>query len=355
LLRVRQPISCCARHKFEMKPSLKEQLETVRAELGVPALGALVGDSRGVRAFASVGVRRAGTEDPIRPDDPFHIGSCTKAMTATVAARLVEQGKLRWETTLAEAFPQLKQAIHSDYHTVTLRQLLYHRAGLPEDRTPDPALFLRLRSLEGEMRRQRLEATKWVLERTPAATPDTHFAYSNFGYMVAGAMLEQVAQRSWEQLLQEHLFKPLRMRAAGFGPPKQVAGHNGKPPQPRQFDNPPVLGPAGRVHCSLRDWAAFARLHLRGARGEKTTLLRPESFAALHADPYRQGYAMGWGVRQMDTKRILLHAGSNTLWFAVMQLEPERDRFCLCAANWGHADATNAVLTLIQSLSAQAG
>ena len=338
-----------------MKPSLKEQLETVRAELGVPALGALVGDSRGVRAFASVGVRRAGTEDPIRPDDPFHIGSCTKAMTATVAARLVEQGKLRWETTLAEAFPQLKQAIHSDYHTVTLRQLLYHRAGLPEDRTPDPALFLRLRSLEGEMRRQRLEATKWVLERTPAATPDTHFAYSNFGYMVAGAMLEQVAQRSWEQLLQEHLFKPLRMRAAGFGPPKQVAGHNGKPPQPRQFDNPPVLGPAGRVHCSLRDWAAFARLHLRGARGEKTTLLRPESFAALHADPYRQGYAMGWGVRQMDTKRILLHAGSNTLWFAVMQLEPERDRFYLCAANWGHADATNAVLTLIQSLSAQAG
>jgi len=337
-----------------MKPSLKEQLESIRAETGVPALGALVGDSRGVRAFASVGVRRAGTEDPIRPDDPFHIGSCTKAMTATVAARLVEQGKLRWETTLAEAFPQLKQAIHSDYHTVTLRQLLYHRAGLPEDRTPDPALFLRLRSLEGEMRRQRLEATKWVLERTPAATPDTHFAYSNFGYMVAGAMLEQVAQRSWEQLLQEHLFKPLRMRAAGFGPPKQVAGHNGKPPQPRQFDNPPVLGPAGRVHCSLRDWAAFARLHLRGARGEKTTLLRPESFAALHADPYRQGYAMGWGVRQMDTKRILLHAGSNTLWFAVMQLEPERDRFYLCAANWGHADATNAVLTLIQSLSTQA-
>ena len=337
-----------------MKPSLKEQLESIRAEFGVPALGALVGDSRSVRAFASVGVRRAGTEDPIRPDDPFHIGSCTKAMTATVAARLVEQGKLRWETTLAEAFPQLKQAIHSDYHTVTLRQLLYHRAGLPEDRTPDPALFLRLRSLEGEMRRQRLEATKWVLERTPAATPDTHFAYSNFGYMVAGAMLEQVAQRSWEQLLQEHLFKPLRMRAAGFGPPKQVAGHNGKPPQPRQFDNPPVLGPAGRVHCSLRDWAAFARLHLRGARGEKTTLLRPESFAALHADPYRQGYAMGWGVRQMDTKRILLHAGSNTLWFAVMQLEPERDRFYLCAANWGHADATNAVLTLIQSLSTQA-
>jgi len=49
-----------------MKPSLKEQLETVRAELGVPALGALVGDSRSVRAFASVGVRRAGSQGRMR-------------------------------------------------------------------------------------------------------------------------------------------------------------------------------------------------------------------------------------------------------------------------------------------------
>ena len=275
-------------------------------------------------------------------------------MTATVAARLVEQGKLRWETTLAEAFPSLRRAIHSDYHAVTLRQLLYHRAGLPEDRTPDPVLFLRLRRLEGDTRRQRLEATRWVLEKQPASAPETQFAYSNFGYIVAGAMLEQAAQRSWEELMREYLFKPLRMRTAGFGAPQQVAGHNGKPPQSQTLDNPPVLGPAGTVHCSMRDWAAFARLHLRGARGEKTAMLRPESFATLHADSYQQGYAMGWGVRQMDTKRILLHAGSNTLWFAVIQLEPARDRFYLCAANWGHADATNAVLTLVQRLSAQA-
>jgi D-alanyl-D-alanine carboxypeptidase len=86
-------------------PPLKEQLETVRAQSGIPAIAALVGDSKRVRAFACVGVRRAGSHERIRPDDPFHIGSCTKAMTATVAARLVEQGKLRWETTLAEAFP----------------------------------------------------------------------------------------------------------------------------------------------------------------------------------------------------------------------------------------------------------
>jgi CubicO group peptidase (beta-lactamase class C family) len=332
------------------EPTFKERLDTIRAESGIPALAALVGDSRGVRDSAWVGVRRAGTRENIQPDDPFHIGSCTKAMTATLAARLVEQGKIRWETTIAEALPPLKQAIHRDYHAVTLSQLLYHRAGLAEDRTPDPLLFLRLRSLKGDLPQQRLEAAKWVLKKEPAYAPGTQFAYSNFGYMVAGAMLEQAAQRSWEQLMREHLFEPLRMRTAGFGPPKRIAGHSDKPPQPQIDDNPPVLGPAGTVHCSLRDWAAFVRLHLRGARGEKTSLLRAESFRTLHADPYHQGYAMGWAIRQTGTERQLLHAGSNTLWFAAVLVATEQDRFYLCAANWGHSDAAETVLKVVRLL-----
>jgi CubicO group peptidase (beta-lactamase class C family) len=334
--------------------TLKERLESIRAESGIPALAALVGDSQGVRDSAWVGVRRAETPENIRPEDPFHIGSCTKAMTATLAARLVEQGRLRWETTIAEALPQLKQAIHSDYHAVTLSQLLHHRAGLSEDRAPDPLLFLRLRSLKkGDLRQQRVEATKWVLEKKPAFAPGTQFAYSNFGYMVTGAMLEQVMRRSWEQLMREHLFKSLRMRTAAFGPPKRIAGHSGKPPQPQMLDNPPVLGPAGTVHCSLRDWAAFVRLHLRGARGEKTLLLHAESFRILHADPHQQGYAMGWGIRHVGAELHLVHAGSNTFWFAAVLVVPKQDRFYLCAANWGHADAADAVLKIIKSLSSQ--
>ncbi|BCW95886.1 MAG: serine hydrolase domain-containing protein [Fimbriimonadales bacterium] len=334
-----------------MKTTLAERLEAIRAESGVPAIAALIGDSKGIRDFAAVGVRRAGTREAVRPEDPFHIGSCTKAMTATAAARLVEQGKLRWETTLADALPQLKPQIHRDYHAVTLRQLLYHRAGLPEDRTADPILFLRLRGLTGDIRQQRLEAVKLVLEKKPAHAPDAQFAYSNFGYMVAGAMLEQATQSSWEQLMQAYLFKPLRMRAAGFGPPESIAGHRGKPPRPQMFDNPPVLGPAGTVHCPLREWAAFARLHLQGARGEKNALLRAESFQTLHADSYQQDYAMGWVLRRVGTERRLLHAGSNTLWFAMAHIAPERNRFYLCAANWGHPDAQNAVVKVIESLS----
>ncbi|GIV09211.1 MAG: serine hydrolase [Fimbriimonadales bacterium] len=330
-----------------MKDSLTSLLEPIRAATGAPALGALVGDAQGIRAQAVVGVREAGKTDKARFDDPFHIGSCTKAMTATLAARLVEQNRVHWELTVAEAFPSLKERIHKDYHAVTLRQLLIHRGGLPEARTPNPILFLKIRGLQGEMRLQRQQAVVWVLEQPPVAAPGTQFAYSNFGYLVAGAMLESASGRSWEQLMREHLFKPLKMRTAGFGVPKRFAGHTGNPPKPTFYDNPPALGPAGTVHCSLRDWAGFVRLHLQAALRIKTPFLRPESIAELHADPYQQGYAMGWAIPQSGG---LAHAGSNTFWFAVATVEPRASRFYLVATNWGHPKAQDACGTALQKL-----
>lgn len=327
---------------------LSQRLESIRVETGAPALGALVGDSRRIIAQAVVGVRESGKPDKAQLTDAFHIGSCTKAMTATLAARLVEQGKLRWEHTIAEAFPDLKTRIRPDYHTVTLRQLLLHRSGLPEDRPPNPILFLKIRGLQGDIREQRLRAVEWILEQPPASDPNTRFAYSNFGYLVAGAMLEQLTGRSWETLMREYLFKPLGMRTAGFGAPQRFAGHSGDPPQPTFYDNPPALGPAGTVHCSLHDWANFARLHLQGARGQKTRLLRPESFAQLHTDLHQQGYSMGWIVSQ-SPPRVLSHAGSNTFWFAVAVIEPDADRFYLVATNWGHPKAREACDKALQA------
>ena len=91
-----------------------------------------------------------------------------------------------------------------------------------------------------------------------------------------------------------NLFNPLDMASCGFGAPATVdttdapwghrtaaSEHTPGPPGPAA-DNPPALGPAGTVHCTLRDWARFAQLHLRGARREPTPYLRPESFARLH-------------------------------------------------------------------------
>src|SRR5216683_6748621 len=87
---------------------------------------------RGERIIAQgvAGVRKRGTAERITLNDRFHLGSCTKAMTATLVAMLVEEGKLNWTTTLGELFADTVKPMHPAWEKVTLRQVLEHRAGL---------------------------------------------------------------------------------------------------------------------------------------------------------------------------------------------------------------------------------
>ena len=90
---------------------------------------------RGERIIAQgvAGVRKRGTAERITLDDRFHLGSCGKAMTATLVAMLVEEGKLNWTTTLGELFADTVKPMHPAWEKVTLRQVLAHRSGLPFD------------------------------------------------------------------------------------------------------------------------------------------------------------------------------------------------------------------------------
>src|SRR3954466_14976518 len=82
-------------------------------------------------AQGAAGVRKGGTAERITLDDRFHLGSCTKAMTATLVAMLVEEGRLNCTTTLGELFADTMTPMHPAWEKVTLQQVLAHRAGLP--------------------------------------------------------------------------------------------------------------------------------------------------------------------------------------------------------------------------------
>src|SRR5262245_3948717 len=91
---------------------LHEILEPIREKHEVPALAAAVVNGNGLVAVAAVGVRKQGDETAVTVDDRFHIGSDTKAMTATLIARLVEAGKLHYDDTLEKAFPELAESMN---------------------------------------------------------------------------------------------------------------------------------------------------------------------------------------------------------------------------------------------------
>ena len=106
-------------------------LEPLRQQHGMPAMGGAILTGKGLVAAGVVGVRKTGTEIAATTADLWHLGSDTKAMTAAMIGALVEQGKMRWETTIGEVFPDLAPAIPESLRAVTVRHLLSHRSGLP--------------------------------------------------------------------------------------------------------------------------------------------------------------------------------------------------------------------------------
>jgi CubicO group peptidase (beta-lactamase class C family) len=327
------------------QPSLEAALAAVRARHDVPALGCAVLVDGEVAAIAVDGIRRVGHEQRVTVDDRWHLGSCTKAMTATWIQRFVERGELTWATTVAEGLPDLAERMHEEARTITLEHLVTHRSGLPGG--PPAPLWGELFAFAGTDAEARTEVAATMLAVAPEAAPGTRYLYSNAGYMIAGAIVERRAGGDWASSMRRELFAPLGITTAGFGMPgregttEQPWGHKRAAGGSRAIfaDNPPSLGPAGTAHMTLADWAKFVALHL-GVAGDPP-LLRPESLARLHTAPAGADDALGWRVteRRWAPGKILTHAGSNTMWFCVAWLAPEARFAVLVTCNHGDGAA----------------
>jgi CubicO group peptidase (beta-lactamase class C family) len=323
----------------------------------IPGIAAAVVQSGETVAVGVAGVRTRGKSEKIATADRFHIGSDTKAMTAMLCGILVDEGTLKWSQTVGETFPELKNSLHQQYRAVTLEQLLTHRGGAPGD-LEKGELWGKLWKYKGTPTSARRLLLQSVTAQPPEATPGTKYIYSNAGYAIAGHMAEKAAGKSWEQLTRDKIFRPLGMTTAGFGPPgtrtknDQPRGHkaDGTPVEPGPIaDNPVAIGPAGIVHCSIEDWSRFVAASLPSA---KIKLVKPETLEKLHTPaPGEPKYAMGWVIADNQpwaAGPALTHGGSNTMWYAVAWLAPQKDFAVLVACNQPDSNACNAaVLALL--------
>ncbi|WP_421790519.1 serine hydrolase domain-containing protein [Hyphobacterium sp.] len=284
------------------------------------------------------GDRRSSLPSPIELEDQWHLGSNTKAMTAMLAARLVEQGAMGWDTTLGESLGERFNRIDPVLADATLAELLQHRSGMVPNAGRLTSIAISGLFGERDAARDRIPYLRELL-RDPAGQRGTYL-YSNAGYVAAALMMEQATGETWEALIQRELFDPLGLESAGFGPPQgeQPQGHNERGERlipagtGAGADNPPAVNPAGRVHMSMPDYAVFLRLVIAGARGEETEYLSAESWQALLTPPAGADYAMGWGVGEDGSLR---HAGSNTMWFVQAVIWPEANRMAVAGVNEG--------------------
>ncbi len=330
-------------------------LEPIRAEFDMPGMVAAIVDTSGVVVSGACGVRERGSTAPMTTADRMHLGSCTKSMTATLCAKLVERGDLKWTTTIGDSFADWGDAVDAGWKPVTLAQLLTHRGGVPA--APEANVWMHLFTSEDAPRAQREQLAHSVFAHAPVDAPGTKFVYSNAGIAIAGLMAERCGKAEkrldFEDLIRAELFTPLGMASAGFGPPG-TPGDLDEPVGHRTdgtsvgwgvgSDNPPAITPAGRVHCSIGDWAKYAALHLRGPT-EGGLGITKETFVRMHTPPDDglSPYAMGWNVVQRPWGgHVLTHSGSNTMWYCVAWLAPEKGFGVLVATNQGGDAAAKA-------------
>jgi CubicO group peptidase (beta-lactamase class C family) len=123
--------------------SLDQILEQIRSKNKLPALAAAVIRNGQTIACGAVGFRKVGSPERVTVNDKWHIGSCTKSMTAAIAGMMVEQEGWRWGMKVAEMFPDLASEIRPEWRSATLEQFLsqYSGAGSINDDTINTGLW----------------------------------------------------------------------------------------------------------------------------------------------------------------------------------------------------------------------
>jgi len=338
--------------------SLTDMLDAVRAEFGVPAVGGATVTTQGIKELGVSGIRKHGSTVAVEAGDRWHLGSDTKAMTATLLAVLAQKNLVGWDVTVAQAFPEWAQTMNAIFKDATFERLMAHRSGILNMTSEEGAA---LEDTSKTVPQRRREFAYLITHRQHGDpnvlfdAPGFIFSYQNANFILAGAMLERYTGKSWEDLMTTELFQPLGMTTAGFGAPgsasdvNQPWGHSDASGQrvASKSDNTPGLGPAGTVHASLGDWARFIRLHLDGSEG--SLILSPTSLARLHTqyptnNIYPNRYGWGWIMNDDFGGLALGHDGSNTLWYCSCQVLLGKGVGFLAVTNIGQDDVQSGLL-----------
>ena len=328
-------------------------LHRFRRRYDVPAVGAAFVDDEGTRMANTMGLRARGSDNNVLFSDKWHIGSCTKTMTAVLWARLVDSGSAQWDTPLPEIFGDLG-SVDGRWGELTIRDLLNCRAGIPANID-----WSRFESARKDMRPLPEQRTDLAAEALGAAPQNPgEYCYSNLSYIIVGAAIDRVSEISFEKALLCQILGPLGVRSVGFGAPAKICGHGAKmnlggigvlkappaKPATADSDNPPVFSSAGSMHVSLEDWMTLLSIFVSNT---KTGFLSEESMAEIFRvpEPGSDCMAMGW-IKARGSLVSYIMQGSNTLWSATSVLDRDRKRCVMVVCNDGRARVLNGSASL---------
>lgn len=283
-----------------------------QAALGLPAVAVAVVHPLGTVHEAAAGEAR--TDVPMTVETPILIGSVSKPITATLVMQLVDAGRVALNAPVQRYLPWFRLADSAHAATITVRQLLQHRSGIPTR-----AGLRRLGTTT-------LDSAVASLRSLPTEPPGSSFAYSNANYHILGALLEAVTDSSYAELVQARLFRPLRMTGSGTDTAGATIadGHRlwfGIPRDAAPAFNPALL-PAGNLVSTARDLGRFVRMTLAMGTLDGVGVLSLDGAIEMSAFDSGGTYALGWGWRRVDTFPALGHSGALDVYQTELILVP---------------------------------
>ena len=321
--------------------------------------GAAVIVRKGGQTIYSVGIglRELNSKAPIDERTNFRLASVTKQFTATAIMLLVRDGKLTYDTTLPQVFPDFPYG-----HNVTIRRILNHTSGLPdyeelmehagkkwtaEDQITDAEVYDLLRQAPG-----------------PKFTPGTKWSYSNSGYVILGLIVAKISGKPFDEFLAERIFRRLGMNntvayiKGKNAVPYRAFGHvkeGSKLVERDQSSTSATLGDGG-VYSNLNDialWDQALRRHTLLDVSEMSAALTPVRLndGAIpqwdsgpgDTDP-QQGkpvqYGFGWFLDSYQGHPRMWHYGDTTGFQTAIQRFPKDDLTVIVLCNRTDLDPT---------------
>jgi CubicO group peptidase (beta-lactamase class C family) len=242
---------------------------------------------------------------PNSPTTRFNIASMTKQFTAASILLLEDRGKLKTDDLVKKYLPDAP----ASWDKITIYHLLTHTSGIPDDAakyepgTPDKLVFN---------------------DRPLSFQPGEQWAYTNLGYIVLGYLVERISGQTYEEFVQENIFKPLGMNNSGMFSfvtviPRRASGYwpgsNGIENADRSFDTR-IGFSSGSLYSSTEDLLRWEE-GLFGGRVLSTASLRKMT------TPFKSDYSCGLHVNRVNGHLMIEHDGNNIGFNSDMAYYPE--------------------------------
>lgn len=325
---------------------LHETIEKAMSDLNVPgAQVAIIKDGEVIYSEA-FGYANLDENIPMTKEHLLPIGSSSKSFTATAAAILAHEGKLKLDAPIRTYMPEFKLSDPLASIQATTRDLLCHRTGVPrhelmwfnwDDLNRQDLAVNRIRHLKNNIPFR------------------SGFQYQNQMYAAIGYLIEKISGMTWEEFVEERIFSPLGIKEYSFripypDPSSKYArlytpdehGVN-KEAVPLVID---AMGPAGSINTTIDDLAKWVVFNLNGGKAGEQPLIDAALFKELHKPniPYQilpfefpervtVGYALGWTVDLFRGRKVVDHGGNVNGGSALISFMPDDRIGCAILTN----------------------